>query len=158
MADYKKDLAVFPNSLRGEMRIVIKHYYQAQVDENGRLSLPEIGFRFNDAADKVVTLTTGSITGAERLANVATEDLAKLTTLKVIDRVTGVVCIVDNYNKFRQDPSGNWWNGVEILGQTAAITVGWVTGIEEIELIYNATTLTIDLTNMAIDKYNQDHP
>ena len=27
MADYKKDLAVFPNSLRGEMRIVIKHYY-----------------------------------------------------------------------------------------------------------------------------------
>jgi len=153
MADYKKDLAVFPNSLRGEMRIVIKHYYQAQVDENGRLSLPEIGFRFNDAADKVVTLTTGSITGAEKLAGVATKDLAKLTTLRLIGRVTGVTSAYSNAMKFYNDPGGNWFNGVEAVGQIGFMLLGGETA----ELIYNLSTTTIDLTIDAINAHNRNN-
>ena len=56
-----------------------------------------------------------------------------------------VVSIVNNSQKFWKNPSANWWNGVEAVGQTAAIIAGYATGIEEIELIYNTTTLIIDL-------------
>ena len=118
----------------------------------------DIGFKINDVADKAGTLTSVNIYGAQKIAGVAAKDMAKLTTMTVIGRVTGVTCIVDNSMKFWENPGANWWNGVEALGQATAITAGWATGVEEIELIYNATTLTIDLTIMGVNKYNQDHP
>ena len=129
-----------------------------QGGDSQRLSPMEVGLTVNGIADKTVTLTGTNIYGAQKLTGVAAKDMAKLTALKVIGRVTGVTCVVDNYMKWRQDPSGNWWNGVETLGQATAIIVGYATGVEEVELIYNATTLAIDLTIMGVNKYHQNHP
>ncbi len=84
--------------------------------------------------------------------------MTKLTALTVLGRLTGVINIYYNIKQFANNPGANWWNGVEALGQAGAIVIGSVTGIEEIELIYNALTLTIDGTGAIVNKYNQDHP
>jgi hypothetical protein len=105
----------------------------------------EIGFKINNAADKAGTLTGGTIYGAQKVADVTAKDMAKLTAMTIVGRVTGVTCVVDNSMKSWENPRANWWNGVEALGQATAIIVGWVTGIEGIELIYNTTTLKLDL-------------
>jgi len=76
----------------------------------------EIGFKINDAADKAGTLTGGTIYGAKKVAGIEAKDMAKLTAMTIISRVTGVTCVVDNSMKFWGKPCANWWNGVEALG------------------------------------------
>ena len=117
-----------------------------------------IGFKVNNAIANTITLTSGSVYGAQRLGGIAAREITEIGFLKIADRVTGVINSYYNINQFLQNPRANWWNGVEGFGQLAAIVVGYATGYEEVELVYNATTLTIDMTHDIIKKYNEDHP
>ena len=123
-----------------------------------RESQTNIEFKVNNAIDNTVTLTSGSVYGAQKMAGIAARDMTRLTTLTVIGRVTGGLSIYYNSKLYFQNPKQNWWNGVEAAGQFAAIVIGYATGIEEVELVYNLTTFTIDMGRMSMEKYKQEHP
>jgi hypothetical protein len=117
---------------------------------NGHITPVEIGFKFNDAVDKAGTLTAANIYGAQKLAGIAVKDMAKLTGLKLIGRVTGITSMVDNYRiSFTEH---NVWKGIEATGQLGFMLFGG----EEAELIYNLSTLTIDLTIDVINANNKN--
>jgi hypothetical protein len=102
------------------------------------------GFGINSALDNSLTLTSGAIVGAQKLANSVANTTYKVITevpiLHTLGRLTGAVSIADNFMKFRQNPSGNWWNGVEGAGQLGFYFFGGA----EAELIFNLGTMGID--------------
>lgn len=61
-------------------------------------------------------------------------------SLALTGDLTGFVSMADNFMKFKQNPSQNWWNGIEASGQL----ILWGTGLKEAELIFNLSTMTID--------------
>ena len=119
---------------------------------NEHLSGIEIASTINGAVDKTGTLTSGSIYGAQKVAGIAAKDMTKLTAMTVLGRVTGVTSAFDNARKFYNDPSGNWFNGVEAVGQVDFMLFGG----EEAELIYNLSTMTIDLTIDVVNAHNKN--
>jgi len=102
------------------------------------------GFDINSAIDNSLTLTSGSIVGAQKLANSIAKTTYKVITeipvLHTLGDLTGFVSMADNFIKFKQNPSQNWWNGIEASGQL----ILWGTGLKEAELIFNLSTMTID--------------
>jgi len=54
--------------------------------------------------------------------------------------------------KFYNDPRGNWINGVEAVGQIGFMIFGG----EEAELIYNLSTLAIDVSLDLVKAHNKN--
>jgi LysM repeat protein len=104
----------------------------------------ETGFVINNAVDNSLSITTGSIVGAQKLANSVAnttyEVVTEIPVLHNLGRLTGAVSIADNFMKFRQNPSENWWNGVECVGQIGF----YFCGGGEAEIIFNLGTMGID--------------
>ena len=101
-----------------------------------------IGFTINGALDKTATLLDANVYGAQKLAGVAAKNMVKLTALKTLGTITGVISFYENGSKFLDNPSANWWNGVEAVGQVGFMVLGG----EEAQIIYNVSTLAIDAT------------
>jgi hypothetical protein len=104
----------------------------------------ETGFVINNVVDNSLSITTGSIVGAQKLANSVAnttyEVVTEIPVLHTLGRLTGAVSIADNFMKFRQNPSENWWNGVECVGQIGF----YFCGGGEAEIIFNLGTMGID--------------
>ena len=117
----------------------------------------DLGFKSNDVVDKAGTLTSASILGAQKLGNTLAKTnyaILKVTALEVAGKVTGWISLVDNSRKFIADPKGNWWNGVQVLGQIGLTACGAETAL----MIYNLSTLTIDLAISGYNAYNNSQP
>jgi len=126
-------------------------------NNDGQDPFVKFGLIVNEAGEKTgsVISTAMYVAKTKGVSEEALEEsFSGVSAVKILGRVTGVISIVDNGSKFFEDPSKNWWNGVKALGQSAAMIAGYATGIEEIELGYNAVTTGVDL---GIDYYKYTH-
>ncbi len=115
----------------------------------------DVSAKINRVTGDVITGTTGFVVGVQKLSNQVSKTynvVKEIPVLRTLGKVTGAVNIAYNFNEFRQDPRGNWWNGVEAVGQTAF----WIFGGAEANLIYNLSTMTIDLTIDAVDYFKSN--
>lgn len=94
-----------------------------------------------EAADKA-----GTITGDVTLLAEKTKYLkvTGTTTLKVLGKLTGGLTVINNfyksYNEWHQNKALSIFHAVEGLGQAAFMFAG----AEEVELLYNSSTMVID--------------
>ena len=148
MADYKKDLAVFPNSLRGEMRIVIKHYYQAQyLDEQD-----------NNIARSIVVAVGASADGINTPISIARVALGESgAALKMFTRTGtvigaiagGVPAAIHMWNN-----GLNWSDGLAVGLSVAGITAEFF-GVGEIwDSVAIPVTVGITVGTVSSDVYN----
>ncbi|MFN5628174.1 MAG: RHS repeat domain-containing protein [Bacteroidota bacterium] len=137
-----------------EIRVGSKRGREGAQGGGGGNNWVETVFDINSSIDNSLTLTSGSIVGAQRLANSVAKTSYKVITevpvLHTLGRLTGAVSIVDNFMKFKQDPSRNLWNGIEGAGQLGF----WLLVGGEAELIFNLSTMTIDAGVGLYNYYN----
>jgi len=110
----------------------------------------DIAGKTNAVIEGTITATEGFVVGVQKLGNYVAKSytvVAEIPILHTVGRLTGALNIANNYYKFSQDWKGNWWNGVEATGQLGFYFFGGA----EAELIYNLSTMAIDLT---IEGYN----
>ncbi|NOU47241.1 MAG: hypothetical protein HOO86_09285 [Bacteroidales bacterium] len=149
-------------------------YNEVVLDEKGQIvpvNLPAVGltpiwvstgslpgggffegaFDVNNIIDNTISLTTGVVVGVQKISNAVSEKkyevISKIPILHTVGRLTGALSVAYNLNKFGQDPTQNWWNGVEAMGQIGF----WMFGGAQAELIYNLSTMGIDAS---IEGYN----
>ncbi len=117
----------------------------------------DVGAKVNRVIDNVITGITGFVVGVQKLSNQLSKTynvvkVKEIPVIRILGKVTEAVNIVYNFNEFRQGARANWWNGVEAMGQTAF----WIFGGAEANLIYNLSTMRINLTIDAVDYFKSN--
>jgi len=112
------------------------------------------GFEITKVAGNALDLTQASTVWSQQLANkvaktnYVVKDIVKDSrVLSGIGNVLGIASIIDHGSKFLDDPSGNWVDGVEAVGQGLVMAFGG----EEVEIGWNVGSMILDWGREAIE-------
>ena len=138
----------------GVIPATLAYLLHAQSGGNFWDNFINVGSKINNVADNVITGTSGFVVGVQKLGNVVSKEypvVTKLPVLTTLGKLTGVISIANNFNQFLDNPSQNWWNGVEAAGQIGFMAFGGA----QANLIYNLSVMTIDLTIEGVNYYKR---
>ena len=109
--------------------------YGGQGDHN---SQPSFATKIANNADNASTTMNTTAYIAAKTGAIA-NNIANSGALKVIGELTGVSTLLINGNKFLRH--GDWVSGIKFAGQATVMILGYVTGVEEIELAFNLSVM-----------------